>query len=86
MVHLRKDRFLVSTYNKLKAKRIVPFRIKHKVSDNTYVIDLPPDFQISPTFNVSDFFEYFPLDDAPIQVENYEVCILRWKPKTLIWY
>jgi len=70
MIHLRKERFPMGTFNKLKAKKMEPFRIKHKVGDNDNVIDLPWELHISPTFNVVDIFEYYPLDEVPIELEN----------------
>ena len=70
MVYLRKERFPIGTYNKLKAEKIGPFRIKYKVVDKVYVIELPSDLQISSTFNVADIFEYFPPDVAFIESQN----------------
>ena len=65
MVHLRKHRFPTGDYHKLQAKKVGPFRIKQKINDNSYVIDLPPHWKIASTFNVADIHDYHPPDDVP---------------------
>jgi hypothetical protein len=36
-----------------------PFKILAKINDNAYKLELPPEFRVSPSFNISDLRPYF---------------------------
>ena len=77
MVHLRKNRFPTSTYNKLKDKKIGHFNVLQKIGDNAYKIDFPAHMNISNTFNVVHIFEYFPPDEFSLQPQNSMTSFLQ---------
>ena len=54
MVHLHPERFHPSTYQKLQAKKMGPFRVLKWLGENAYLLELPLDLHFSPIFNVED--------------------------------
>ena len=43
---------------KLHARGARPFKVLKRVGPNAYVLEVPPDYGISSTFNISDLKEY----------------------------
>jgi hypothetical protein len=62
-LHRRKDRFLELRKSKLMPRADGPFKIIEKINDNAYKIELPPEFEVSPTFNISDLKPYLGEED-----------------------
>jgi translation initiation factor IF-1 len=57
-VHLRKDSFPDLRKSKLMPRDAGPYKVLAKINDNAYRLELPPDFGVSPTFNISDLKPY----------------------------
>lgn len=60
MVHLRRGRFLIETYSKLKSSNFSTCQFLKKVNDDTCAIDLSEEFNMFETFNVADLRKYYP--------------------------
>jgi hypothetical protein len=62
-VHLRKDRFPDLRKSKLMPCATEPFKVIEKINDNSYKHELPPEFGVSPTFNISNLKPYLGEED-----------------------
>jgi hypothetical protein len=62
-LHLRKDQFPELRKSKLKSHAAGPFKILAKVNDNACKPELPPEFEVSPSFNISDLRPYLGEED-----------------------
>jgi hypothetical protein len=40
-----------------------PFKILAKINDNAYKLELPPEFRVSPSFNILDLRSYLREED-----------------------
>jgi hypothetical protein len=62
-LHLRKDRFPELIKSKLMPRAAGPYKILEKINDNAYKLELPPEFRVSPTFNIADLKPYLGEED-----------------------
>jgi hypothetical protein len=62
-LHLRKERFPELRKSKLMSRAASPFKILTKINDNAYKLELPPEFGVSPSFNISDLRPYLGEED-----------------------
>jgi len=87
MAHLRKERFPMGTYNKLKLKKIGPCKILRNFSSNAYEIELPSNIGISPIFNVAYLYIFNEIEDVstnvPISDENHTIGWKKQLPKSV---
>ncbi|RZB80907.1 Transposon Ty3-G Gag-Pol polyprotein [Glycine soja] len=53
-VHMRKERFPEQRKSKLQPRGDGPFQVLERINDNAYKVELPGEYNVSSTFNVSD--------------------------------
>ena len=70
MIRVKPEWFPSGTMKKLQSRGAGPFRVHKRVGSNAYVVELPDDYGISSTFNVSDLVAY--RDPAVIPSEPFE--------------
>ncbi|KAJ8649116.1 hypothetical protein MRB53_002139 [Persea americana] len=68
-IHLRKECFPIGRYGKLMPRADSPFKVLQRIGDNAYKIELPGDYGVSATFNVSDLSPYYE-DEADSRLED----------------
>jgi hypothetical protein len=66
-LHLRKEQFLELRKSKLMSCVAGPFKILAKINDNAYKLELPPEFGVSPSFNISDLRRYLGEEDDAVK-------------------
>jgi hypothetical protein len=62
-LHLRKKRFSELRKSNLMSHAAGPFKILAKINDNAYKLELPPEFRVSPSFNISYLRPYLGEED-----------------------
>ena len=84
MEYLKRDKFLKGEYNKLKMKKIGPYRILKKFLANAYELEMPTGVGISPIFNVADLYPYVAGDTGPFAEGEDPTEDLEWVRQTLV--
>jgi hypothetical protein len=72
-LHMRKERFPAKRHSKLLPRGDGPFQILERINDNAYKLDLPGEYNVSATFNVTDLSPFDVGDDLranPFQEEG----------------
>ena len=62
-MHLRKERFPNIRKSKLSPRGDGPFQIIKKINNNAYQLDLPPEYGVHPTFNITDLVPFVGIFD-----------------------
>ena len=62
-LHMRKERFPVQLRSKLLPRGDGPFQVIERINDNAYKLDLPGEYNVSASFNVSDLSPFDVGDD-----------------------
>jgi len=72
-LHMRKERFPAKRRSKLLPRGDGPFQVLERINDNAYKLDLPSEYNVSTTFNVTDLSPFDVGDDLranPFQDEG----------------
>ncbi|GKV07038.1 hypothetical protein SLEP1_g18849 [Rubroshorea leprosula] len=62
-VHMRKERFPAQRHSNLQSRGDGPFQVIARINDNAYKLELPGEYNVSATFNVSDLSPFDVGDD-----------------------
>jgi hypothetical protein len=66
-LHLIKDHFPELRKSKLMPRVVGPFKIIEKINNNAYKLELPPEFGVSPTFNIANLKPIFGEDELELR-------------------
>ena len=72
-MHMHKERFLAQRRSKLLPRGDGPFQVLERINNNAYKLDLPGEYTVSTTFNVTDLSPFDASDDLrtnPFQEEG----------------
>ena len=71
-LHMRKERFPTQRKSKLLPRGDGPFQVLERINDNAYKLDLPGEYNVSATFNVSDLSYFGAGDDLDLRTNPFQ--------------
>lgn len=81
---MRKERFPAQRRSKLLPRGDGPFQVLERINDNAYKLDLPGEYNVSATFNVTDLSLFDVGDDLrtnPFQEEGNDAIHVNTTPR-----
>ena len=63
-LHLRKDRFPTKRKSKLSPRGDGPFQVLERINNNAYRLNLPEEYEVSNTFNITDLVPFVGVADS----------------------
>jgi len=63
-LHLRKDIFPTKRKSKLSPRGDGPFQVSERINNNAYRLDLPKEYGVSNTFNITDLVPFAGVVDS----------------------
>jgi len=69
---MRKERFSKQRKSKLQPRGDDPFQVLERINDNAYKIELPNEYNVSTTFNVSDLTLWDVDGEADLRINPFE--------------
>ena len=71
-LHMRKERFPTQRKSKLLPRGDGPFQVLERINDNAYKLDLPGEYNVSATFNVSDLSPFGVGDELDLRTNPFQ--------------
>jgi hypothetical protein len=71
-LHMRKERFSTQQKSKLLPRGDGPFQVLELTNNNTYKLDLPGEYNVSATFNVSDLSPFGVGDELDLRTNPFQ--------------
>ena len=69
---MRKERFPEQRKSKLQPRGDDPFQVLERINDNVYKIELPDEYNVSTTFNMSDLTLFYVDGEADLRTNPFE--------------
>ncbi|XP_071928059.1 uncharacterized protein [Coffea arabica] len=71
-IHMRKERFPVKRRSKLLPRGDSPFQVLERINDNAYKLELPGEYGVHATFNVSDLSPFHADDEFDLRTNRLQ--------------